>query len=101
MLGQTQQSSVDPYELSVLEEQQDFHGRPIFDVGSLCRLLRSYRLGMMEHHHVDICRQEDQACTGFFDRLEASATDHADRLYHIGRWSEWCLQIVTGPHIGR
>ena len=35
---------------------------------------------MKEHHHVDICRQEDQVCTGFFDGLEASATDHADRL---------------------
>jgi len=80
MLGQRQQSSVDPCEMSVLGEHQDFHGRPIADVGSLYRLLRSYRQGMMEHHHVDICRQEDQVCTGFFDGLEASATDQADRL---------------------
>ena len=35
MLGQRQQSSVDSCELSVLEEQQDFHGQPIVDVGSL------------------------------------------------------------------
>jgi len=80
MLGQRQQSSLDPCELSVLEEQQDFHGWPIVDVGNLYRLLRSDRQGMMEHHHLDICRQEDQFCTGFFDGLEASATDHADRL---------------------
>ena len=33
--------------------------------------------GLMEHHHVDMCRQEDQVCTGFFDGLEASATDYA------------------------
>jgi len=34
---------------------------------------------MKEHHHVDICKQEDQVCTGFFNGLEASATDHAGR----------------------
>jgi len=28
------------------------------------------------YHHVDTCRQEDQVCIGFFDGLEASATDH-------------------------
>src|SRR6218665_607419 len=42
MLGQRQQSFVDPWELSVLEERQDFHVRPIVDVGSLYRLVRSY-----------------------------------------------------------
>ena len=80
MLGQRKQSSVDLCELSVLETQQDFHWRPIVDVGSLYRLVRSYQPGMKEHHHVDICRQEDQVCTGFFDGLEANATDPADRL---------------------
>src|SRR6218665_3578366 len=38
MVGQRQQSSVDQCELSVLKEQQDFHARPIVDVGSLYRL---------------------------------------------------------------
>ena len=73
MLGQRQQSSVDQCELSVLKEQQDFHARPIVDVESLGRLVRSYQPGTKEHHHVDIC-------TGFFDGLEVSATDHADHL---------------------
>ena len=80
MLGLRQESSVDLCELFVLKEQQDFRARPIVDVGSLYRLVRSYRQGMKEHHHGDIYRQEDQVCTGFFGGLVASATDHADRL---------------------
>ena len=44
------------------------------------RLVRTYQQGLKEHHHVDTCRQEDQVCTGFFDGLEARATDHVDRL---------------------
>ena len=80
MLGQRQQRSVDPCELSVLEEQQDFHGRLIIDVGSLYRLVRSYQQGMKEHHHVGTCKLEDQVCAGLFDGLEANATDYADRL---------------------
>ena len=36
-MGQRQQSSDDPCELFVLEEQYDFHARPIVDVGSLYR----------------------------------------------------------------
>ena len=81
MLGQRRQSSVDPCELSVLEEQQDFHARPIVDVWILYRLVRSYQQGMKKHHHLDTCRQENQVFTGFFDGLEASATDHADHTY--------------------
>jgi len=50
MLGQRQQSSVEPCELSVLEEQQDFHAQAIVDVGSLYRLVRSYQQGMKENH---------------------------------------------------
>jgi len=80
MLGQRQQSSVDPCELSVLREQQDFHARQILCVGSLYQLVKSNQQGMKEHHHVDICKQEGQVFTGVFDGLEARATDHADCL---------------------
>src|SRR6218665_1178335 len=43
------------------------------------RLMKSHRQGMKEHLHAGICRQEHQVCTGFFDGLDASAVDHADR----------------------
>jgi len=50
---------MDPCELSVFEEQQDFHVWPIVDDGNHCQLVKS---------------------TGFVDGLEASATDRVDRL---------------------
>src|SRR6218665_2644647 len=70
---------LEPCELSELEEQQDFHARTILDAGSHYRLVKSYQQGTKEHHHVDTCKQEDRVCTGFFDGLETSATDHAMR----------------------
>src|SRR6218665_2626303 len=43
VLGQRQQNSVDPYELSVFEEQQGLHAQPIVDAGIHYRLVKSYR----------------------------------------------------------
>jgi len=83
VLGQRLQSFVGPCEL--FEEQQDFHVRPIVDAGSHHRLVKSYKQGMKEHHHVGTCKQEHQVCTGFVDVFEASATDHVDR--------PWCDSV--------
>ena len=79
MFGQRLESSVDPCELSMFEEQPDFHARPIVDAGSHYRLVKSYQQGMKEQHHVGTCKQEHQVCTGFFYELEASTADHIDR----------------------
>ena len=80
MLSKILQSSVGPCELSVFQEQQDFHAWPIVDAGSHYRLqVKSYPQGMKEQHHVGTCRQEHQVCNGFVG-LEASAFDRVDRL---------------------
>ena len=74
------QSSVGPCELSVFEEQQDFHAWPIVDAGSHYRQVKSCQQCMKEQHHVGTCRREHQVCTGFVDGLKDSATDRVDRL---------------------
>jgi len=76
VMGQRLQSSETQCELSVFEELQDFHAQPIVDSGNHYRLVKSYRQGMKEHHHVGTCRQGHQVCTGLIDGLEASAADH-------------------------
>ena len=69
MLGQRPQSSEGPWELSVFEEQQGFHARPIVDVGSHYQLLKSYQQGMKDHYHVGTCRQEHKVCIVYWIRL--------------------------------
>src|SRR6218665_626742 len=76
MLGQRQQSSVRTVRVS---GKKKFHARLIIDAGSHYQLVKSYLQGMKKYHYVDNCKQEDKVCTGFFDGLEARATDHADR----------------------
>src|SRR6218665_1934708 len=94
VLGQRLQSSVGPFELSVFEEQQDFHAWPIMDAGHYCQVVKSYRQGMKEHLHAGTCRQEHQVCTGFFDELEASAIGYVDR-------SKWDLTSAFSRPGGR
>jgi len=71
---------VGPCELSVFEEQQDYHARLIVDARPLqTGEIISARFEGAAPHHVGTCTQEHQVCIGFFDGLKTSAAHHVDR----------------------